>query len=88
MATEQQFAEKFLTDEAFRSELKSDPKAALGAHGMDVPEGIDIKVVESTENTHYIVLPPLQTEELSDDQLTAAQGGTFAYTLLSCVLCA
>ncbi len=73
--TEQEFAQKVLTDETFRAQLKSDPKGTLAAHGMPVPDGIEVEVVESTPNKHYIVMPPLQTGELSEEDLKAAQGG-------------
>ena len=84
MATEQELAQKFLTDEAFREELKKDPSGTLRAHGIDVPEGMAVEVIEATPTKQYIVLPPLQSGELSDDQVAAAQGGTyvFPYTIL------
>ena len=84
MATEQELAQKFLTDESFRAKLKEDPKGALSAHGVQVPEGVDIEVVESTPSKQYIVLPPLQSEELRDEQLAAAQGGTIAPITFIC----
>ncbi len=67
MATEQEFTQKALTDEAFREKLKSDPKGTLAAHGMPVPDGVEVEVVESTMAKRYVVLPPLQGEELSDE---------------------
>ena len=86
MPTEQEFAQKFLSDEAFRADFKKDPKATMRAHGVDVPDGIEIEVVESTATKHYVVMPPLQTGELSDEQLAAAQGGTYnpMPTLFNC----
>ncbi len=84
--TKQEFTQKFLTDEAFREQLKSDPKGTLAAHGMDVPDDVEIKVVESTAEVQYLVLPPIQTGELTDEQLTSAQGGT-AFTFLSTAGC-
>ena len=76
MASEQEFAQKILTDEAFRAQLKSDPKGTLAAHGMAVPDGVEVEVVESTADKRYVVLPPVQ-EELSDEMLNAVQGGTY-----------
>ncbi len=74
--TEQEFAQKVLSDESFRAQLKSDPKATLAAQGLNVPEGIEVQVVESTPSMQYLVLPPLQTGELTDEQLASAQGGS------------
>lgn len=77
MASEQEFAHKMLTDEAFRAQLKSDPKGTLAAHGMTVPDDVEVEVVESTAGKRYVVLPPVQGEELSDEMLNAVQGGTY-----------
>ena len=74
--TEQDFTARFLTDEAFRLDFKKDPNATMRAAGLDIRDGIEIEVVESTATKHYVVLPPLQTDELSDDQLTTLVGGS------------
>ena len=75
-ALEKALLEKATTDEAFREELKSDPKgvarrqltsmfpevAANPAHLDEIlPEALDFKVVERTGNQFYLVLPPLDT---------------------------
>ena len=80
MPTEQEFAQKFLSDESFREEFKNDPVASMRAHGVDVPDGIEIEVVESTPQKHYVVMPPLQKGELSDAQLASVQAGTYVMT--------
>ena len=72
---EQEFITKFLSDESFREELKKDPRGALRAHGLKVPDGIEIEVVETTATKHYIVLPPLETGELSDEAMSVVHGG-------------
>ena len=67
-------------DDGFKQRLLTDPKAAVSeAVGIDVPSGIEIRVVEETPNTLYLVIPQNQTE-LSDEQLDAASGGScFTY---------
>ena len=77
MASGQEWAKKFLTDESFRADLLRDPKGTMRAHGIEIPEGIDVEVIEWDPEKRYIVLPPLQSEELSEEQLMAVQGGTF-----------
>ena len=66
-------------DEAFAQELRSNPKAAVERElGEKLPEGVEVKVVEESANTIYMVIPekPKGTEgELSDEQLAAAAGG-------------
>ena len=86
MPTEQEFAQKFLGDENFRQEFKSDPKASMRAHGVDVPEGIEIVVVESTPQKHYVAMPPLQSGEISDEQLAGVSGGgiTILFGTMDC----
>ena len=69
-------------DDGFKQRLLTDPKAAVAeAVGIDVPSGIEIRVVEETPNTLYLVIPQNQTE-LSDEQLDAASGG-FCWELTS-----
>ena len=35
----------------------SDPKGVLKEHGLDVPDGIDVKVVENAADCVHITLP-------------------------------
>ena len=44
---------------------------------MDVPEGMDVKVVENADNCVHITMPaaPEGHHELSDEELSAAAGG-------------
>jgi len=55
----------------------SDPHAVLAEHGMDVPEGINVNVVENTDNTVHVTLPaaPDAHADLSDEELENAAGG-------------
>ena len=64
-------------DEALKARLMSDPKAVLAEHGMDVPDGMDVKVVENADNCVHITMPapPIGSMELSDEELSNAAGG-------------
>ena len=64
-------------DEALKARLMSDPKAVLKEHGLDVPDGIDVKVVENADDCVHITLPapPARLMDLSDDDLQGAAGG-------------
>ena len=64
-------------DEALKARFMSDPKAVLAEYGIDVPDGIDVNVVENTDNTVHITMPmaPAGAGELSDEELTNAAGG-------------
>ena len=45
---------------------------------MDVPDGMDVKVVENADNCVHITMPapPSGSMELSDEELSNAAGGT------------
>ena len=59
------------TDETFKNKLVSDPHAALAEHGVAVPEGKTVNVVENTDDMVHIVLPvkPADADEVSADEL-------------------
>jgi len=43
---------------------------------MEIPDGIQIKVIENTDKVFYFLLPAKPSgEKLSDEQLDAAAGG-------------
>ena len=64
-------------DEALKARLMADPKAVLAEHGLDVPDGMDVKVVENADNCVHITMPatPAGHLTLSDEELSSAAGG-------------
>ncbi len=51
--------ERSVEDEELRRRLLSDPKATVEQElGAKLPEGIEIRAVEETPETIYLVLPP------------------------------
>lgn len=52
----------------------SDPGTVLAEHGMSIPDNVDIKVLENTDNRVYITLPmaPQGHDGLSDAELSQA----------------
>ena len=64
-------------DEALKARFMSDPKAVLAEHGFDVPDNIDVNVVENSDNTVHVTMPktPSEANQLSDEELSAAAGG-------------
>jgi hypothetical protein len=66
---------KAQADESFRQTLMSNPKAAIEKEfGAALREGVEIKVVEETTDTLYLVLPAAQGE-LSETELDEVAGG-------------
>ena len=64
-------------DDALKQRFMSDPKSVLAEYDMPVPDGMDVKVVENSDNTVHITMPmaPGGHHELSDEELSAAAGG-------------
>ena len=63
-------------DPAFKAELIANPAAALKAEGIHVPAGMAVTVLENTDKQFHLVLPPVPTDELSDEALEAVAGGS------------
>ncbi|WP_414698949.1 NHLP leader peptide family RiPP precursor [Paenibacillus sp. LPE1-1-1.1] len=78
MTAEQTLQEKIIQkaweDAEFKKQLLADPKAAVKeAFGIDVPDSIEVEVVEETANKYYLVLPQSPTVVKSaDDSVEAA----------------
>lgn len=61
---QQKILEKAMKDEAFKKELMANPKEALKKEfNIEVPQDIDIKVLEETEKQVYITIPSSKEEE-------------------------
>jgi Nitrile hydratase, alpha chain len=87
---ERRLIERSLEDEQFRQRLFDDPKGAVEQElGSVLPEGVDVRVLQQSQDTIYLVLPSAsvgsQGGELSDQDLEAVAGGILAETLnISC----
>ncbi len=57
------------SDEDFKQRLMDDPRGALAECGIDVPDDVDLFVMEDTDKVRHFVLPPPPTDELTDEQL-------------------
>jgi hypothetical protein len=70
------------TDEAFKQRLLAEPKTVLAEQGVELPAGLEVRVMEDTEQLHHLVLPPRPAGEgeLSEDQLGRAAGGGYTYS--------
>lgn len=61
-------------DRAFRAKLLAEPMATLTAQGVELPAGVEIRVVEDSPTVMYLVLPPYPAA-LSDEELDGVVGG-------------
>lgn len=57
------------SDEDYKQRLRDDPRGVLAESGIEMPDGVDIRVVEDTANVRHIVLPSPPTDELTDEEL-------------------
>ncbi len=77
---ERTLVQRSLQDEDFRRRLLDDPKAVVEQElGKRLPEGVQVRVVEETAETIYLVLPSAsavgQGGEISDEGLQSVAGG-------------
>ena len=73
-------------DEALKARFLADPKAVLAEHGIAVPDGMSVKVVENADDCVHITLPaaPPEGSDVSDAELTNAAGGGTNATSVCC----
>ncbi|OMF22375.1 NHLP leader peptide family natural product precursor [Paenibacillus sp. FSL H8-0548] len=71
--TQENVIQKAWEDSEFKAQLLANPKAALKeAFGIDVPQGIEINIVEETSTNLYFVLPQNPTVAKKEDVEGAA----------------
>ena len=68
-------------DEGLKARFMSEPKIVLAEYGIDVSDGIEVTIVENSDNCVHITLPlpPSGHLDLSDEQLRSAAGGIDPY---------
>lgn len=60
-------------DPAYRARIVREPRTLLAEMGLELDEGVDVQVFDSSSEVRYFVLPerPPGTEALSEDELAA-----------------
>ncbi|KUO78714.1 MAG: hypothetical protein APF81_20170 [Desulfosporosinus sp. BRH_c37] len=72
----EKIAKRAIEKEEFRAALLSNPKKALeNEFGVIIPDNLQIKIHQETKNTLHLIVPELDTLELTDDQLNQVAGG-------------
>ncbi len=79
-------------DEGFMERLRSNPRAVLAEHGLEVPddtevqvmEGTEARVVDDTDTARHFILPDRPPEELTDEELV---GGAVGWWCAACGRC-
>jgi len=71
--------EQTWADGKLKQRLLDEPKTVLEEYGLEVPEGVEVRVVESTDKVLYLTLPRQPTGvggELTPSELSRITGGT------------
>ena len=64
---------KALKEESFKKRLIADPAGTLKGEGVEIPQGITLKVVADTDSLRHIVLPA--SGEITDEMLENIAAG-------------
>ena len=75
---------KAWADEAFKQRLIDEPAAVLAEEGMEVQEGVELKVVEATENQSWLVLPPKPEEAEIEEGAERLAAGRCVFYFCMC----
>lgn len=65
---------KAWADDELKERLLTEPSAVLAEHGIEVPSGIELRVVEDTDDVCHLVLPASPAGDLLDEELTSSIG--------------
>jgi hypothetical protein len=83
---ERKLIQRSLEDEGFRQRLLADPHAALEEElGARLPKEVEVRAVEETPDTIYLVLPSAsqvgEGGELSEEEIESVAGGGWGQPL-------
>jgi hypothetical protein len=71
-----------MSDANFCKKLLADPVRTLKDAGVEVPEGVAVRVVEDTAKLVHVVLPAVDTDgAIAEKDLEAVSGGKCIHTL-------
>lgn len=65
-------------DDRLRNRLLSDPRAVLKEHGLEPPQGVEVRVVENTDSVIYLTLPSKPEHDRIDDAQVDRPGAAVA----------
>lgn len=71
---------KAMVDQIFRLRLMKNPREALKDHGIELPANINLKVLEETADTKYLVLPREGAGKLSEEDLKHIASGILTFS--------
>ncbi len=60
------------SDEDFKQRLLLNPRAVLAEHGLEMPEDMEVQVMEDGPKVRHLILPPSPAGELADEDLVGS----------------
>ena len=80
-----QMVAKCWLDPEYKRSVMEDPAGAMRELGIEVPEGVEIRIVENTDTVQYVAIPANPPEELSEEMLSQVAGGYTTLGTLACI---
>ncbi len=80
IALVERIADRYHGDPGFRAQVDRNGAEALRGMGLELPDGVQVKVVVSTDDHVYLAMPPDPNVDLDDEALTAIAGGSSSGT--------
>lgn len=72
----QQLIAKCWADEAFKQQLISEPAHILAQESIEIPEGVQVKVLADSEHRlHWVI--PARPNHLLDEEIGVVTAGTY-----------
>lgn len=76
---------KALRDPEFKKRLIQSPKATLEKElKLQLPKDLEIQVLEEKENTVYLIIPFLDSDNVTEDELSSLSAGGPGRTVGGC----
>lgn len=72
---------QYRDDAEFRARMDADPHAVLAGMGVEVPAGVEIRIVTNTRETLNLVLMRAGSSYLPDEAMNEIAGGSSASTI-------
>jgi hypothetical protein len=73
---QQQLIAKCWADETFKQRLISEPARTLAQEGIEIPEGVQVKVLADSEHRIHLVIP-MRPNRLVDEEIGVVTAGTY-----------
>lgn len=67
------------SDAGYKAKLLADPAGVFKAEGLPMPEGVELRVLEDTDQTVHLVIP-VRPQALPEEALDAVAGGGNLFT--------